>query len=202
MLVTWREFDGRETEHAPVSCWRAVMAGARPGDMAELISALPGKAAGYGLRLWTKGESWAHWRSLRRQRYSLPAAQRHSRVSASRAGQLTCEFSGGIGLLRRIAADAGLSPSIPGPVEFYAGPLTKRCEISALSGGVMVWAVYAPSRRRCRCRTKHCSGRCWGKRPDRRLQQHRRVAAFVGSRARPGSMSLPGVAGIDLRWVR
>ncbi len=43
------------------------------------------------------------------------------------SGQLTCDISGGIGLIfgSQRTLNCTFAPSVPGPVEFYAGTLTK-----------------------------------------------------------------------------
>jgi hypothetical protein len=61
---------------------------------------------------------------------------------------LTCDISGGIGLIigSHRTLTCAFRPSIPGPIEFYAGNLTKHgIDIGVTAGGVMVWAVYAPT---------------------------------------------------------
>src|SRR5258708_14486954 len=70
------------------------------------------------------------------------AAQERAQV-----GQLTCDISGGVGLIfgSQRTLNCTFSPSVPGPVEFYAGTLTKLgVDIGVTAGGGMVWLVYAP----------------------------------------------------------
>src|SRR5579859_53457 len=66
------------------------------------------------------------------------------------AGQLTCDISGGIGLIfgSQRTLNCSFTPAVPGPIEFYAGTLTKvGVDIGVTGGGVMVWEVYAPTTR-------------------------------------------------------
>ena len=68
-----------------------------------------------------------------------------------KAGTLTCDISGGIGLI--IASHKEVScmftPSQPGPREVYVGAINKfGLDVGATAGGEMVWAVYAPTTRR------------------------------------------------------
>jgi hypothetical protein len=66
------------------------------------------------------------------------------------AGTLTCDISGGIGFI--IGSQKGLNcsfvPALPGPPEFYSGVINKLgVDLGGTRGGVMVWAVYAPTTR-------------------------------------------------------
>jgi hypothetical protein len=66
------------------------------------------------------------------------------------AGTLTCDVSAGIGMIigSQRTVNCTLAPSLPGPVESYAGTITKvGVDIGATSGGVLVWLVYAPTSR-------------------------------------------------------
>jgi hypothetical protein len=75
----------------------------------------------------------------------LTATQPQERIQA---GSLTCDISGGIGLIivSQQTLTCAFRPSLPGPVEFYAGNLTKLgLDIGVTAAGVMVWAVYAPT---------------------------------------------------------
>src|SRR5712675_97540 len=74
------------------------------------------------------------------------AAQERAQV-----GQLTCDISGGVGLIfgSQRTLNCTFTPSVPGPVEFYAGTLTKLgVDIGVTAGGGLVWLVYAPTSRR------------------------------------------------------
>ena len=75
------------------------------------------------------------------------AAQPRERLQA---GTLTCDISGGIGFIigSQRTLNCSFTPGVPGPIEFYAGTLTKLgVDIGVTTGGVMVWVVYAPSSR-------------------------------------------------------
>ena len=68
-----------------------------------------------------------------------------------KAGMLSCDISGGLGLIvgsqKRVSCI--FTPSQPGPREVYLGTINKfGLDIGATSGGEMVWAVYAPTSRR------------------------------------------------------
>jgi hypothetical protein len=66
-----------------------------------------------------------------------------------RAGTLSCGISGGVGLI--VASQKSIRcvyRSIRGGREGYVGSITKvGLDVGATSGGRLVWAVYAPSRR-------------------------------------------------------
>ena len=75
------------------------------------------------------------------------AAQAQDRVQA---GSLTCDVSAGIGLI--IGSQRNVSctftPASPGPIEYYTGTISKLGpDIGVTTGGVMVWAVWAPTNR-------------------------------------------------------
>jgi Protein of unknown function (DUF992) len=75
------------------------------------------------------------------------AAQAQDRVQA---GSLTCDVSAGIGLI--IGSQRNVSctftPAQPGPIEYYTGTISKLgVDIGVTTGGVMVWAVWAPTNR-------------------------------------------------------
>ncbi|HYW60250.1 MAG TPA: DUF992 domain-containing protein [Xanthobacteraceae bacterium] len=75
------------------------------------------------------------------------SAQAQERVQA---GSLTCDVSAGIGLI--IGSQRNVSctftPSSPGPIEYYTGTISKLgVDIGVTTGGVMVWAVWAPTSR-------------------------------------------------------
>jgi hypothetical protein len=75
------------------------------------------------------------------------SAEAQERVQA---GTLGCDISAGIGLIigsqRTVSCE--FTPSLPGPVEFYTGTISKfGIDIGATAGGVMTWVVYAPTSR-------------------------------------------------------
>lgn len=68
-----------------------------------------------------------------------------------KAGTLTCDISGGIGLIITSHKDVTcmFTPSQPGPREVYVGGINKfGLDLGTTAGGEMVWAVYAPTTRR------------------------------------------------------
>lgn len=79
---------------------------------------------------------------------SAPAFAQAQRV---KSGTLTCDISGGIGLIITSHKDVTcmFTPSQPGPREVYVGGINKfGLDLGATAGGEMVWAVYAPTTRR------------------------------------------------------
>jgi hypothetical protein len=71
-------------------------------------------------------------------------------VDRVQAGTLTCDISGGIGFIigSQKTLNCSFVPAVPGPPEFYAGVISKLgVDLGATAGGVMVWAVYAPTSR-------------------------------------------------------
>jgi hypothetical protein len=67
-----------------------------------------------------------------------------------KAGLLTCDVSGGIGLI--IASQKQVScvyaPDLPGPQEAYVGSFSRfGLDIGVTGGGVMVWAVFTDTTR-------------------------------------------------------
>jgi hypothetical protein len=78
----------------------------------------------------------------------IPASAHADRT---KVGTLTCDISGGIGLIIASKKDVTcmFTPSQPGPKEVYVGSITKfGLDLGATAGGEMVWAVYAPSTRK------------------------------------------------------
>src|SRR5499433_3689056 len=74
-----------------------------------------------------------------------------AQAERTKAGTLTCDVSGGIGLI--IASHKEVTcmftPSQPGPREVYVGSITKfGLDLGATAGGEMVWSVYAPTTRK------------------------------------------------------
>jgi hypothetical protein len=129
------------------------------------------------------------------------------------AGQLTCDISGGIGLIfgSQRTLNCSFTPSVPGPVEFYAGTLTKLgVDIGVTTGGVMVWIVYAPTSRPAGA----LSGSYGGASAEATVVAGVGANVLIGGSNRtielqPVSLQgqaglnvAAGIAGIDLRWVR
>jgi hypothetical protein len=87
---------------------------------------------------------------------STIAAPEHTKV-----GTLTCDISGGIGLIITSKKDVTcmFTPSVQGPREVYTGTITKfGLDIGATTGGEMVWAVDAPTDRRFGALAGHYAG--------------------------------------------
>ncbi len=129
------------------------------------------------------------------------------------AGTLTCDISGGIGLIigSQRTLNCTFQPGAPGPIEFYAGTLTKvGIDLGVTSGGVMVWVVYAPTSRPAGA----LSGSYGGASAEATVVAGVGANVLVGGSNRtvelqPVSLQgqaglnvAAGVAGIDLRWVR
>jgi len=129
------------------------------------------------------------------------------------AGQLTCDISGGIGLIfgSQRTLNCTFSPSVPGPAEFYAGTLTKLgVDIGVTAGGGMVWLVYAPTSRPAGA----LAGSYGGATAEATVVAGLGANVLIGGSNRtvelqPVSLQgqtglnvAAGVAGIDLRWVR
>jgi hypothetical protein len=82
----------------------------------------------------------------------LAAGASFAQISAEhiQAGTLTCDISGGIGFIigSQKALDCSFVRTLPGPPEFYSGVINKLgFDLGGTRGGVMVWAVYAPTTR-------------------------------------------------------
>ena len=78
----------------------------------------------------------------------IPASAQANRT---KVGTLSCDISGGIGLIITSKKDLTcmFTPSQPGPREVYVGSITKfGLDLGATTGGEMVWAVYAPTNRK------------------------------------------------------
>jgi hypothetical protein len=66
------------------------------------------------------------------------------------AGSLTCDVSAGIGLIigSQRTVSCTFTPAQPGPIEYYTGTISKLgVDVGVTTGGVMVWAVWAPTNR-------------------------------------------------------
>jgi hypothetical protein len=78
----------------------------------------------------------------------VPAMAQRERT---KVGTLTCDISGGIGLIITSHKDLTcmFTPAQPGPREVYVGGISKfGLDLGATAGGEMVWSVYAPTTRR------------------------------------------------------
>jgi hypothetical protein len=79
---------------------------------------------------------------------ALAALASSAQAAPTRVGMLTCEVSGGVGMI--ITSSKALACTFrpqKGAREAYAGTVRKfGLDIGATSGGRLVWAVYAPTR--------------------------------------------------------
>jgi Protein of unknown function (DUF992) len=81
---------------------------------------------------------------------ALAIAAEPAAAQRIRAGLLTCDVSGGIGLLigSQKQVSCLYSPEGPGPQEAYVGTFTKfGLDIGVTGAGVMVWGVFTESTR-------------------------------------------------------
>ena len=82
---------------------------------------------------------------------ALPVSASAQSPNRTKVGTLTCDISGGIGMI--IASKKNVTcmftPSQPGPREVYTGSITKfGLDVGATSGGEMIWTVFAPSNKK------------------------------------------------------
>ena len=92
---------------------------------------------------------------------ALPAPSMAQAPNRTKVGTLTCDISGGIGLIITSHKDVAcmFTPSQPGPREVYTGSINKfGLDIGATAGGEMIWAVYAPSTRKFGALAGHYGG--------------------------------------------
>jgi Protein of unknown function (DUF992) len=131
----------------------------------------------------------------------------------TQVGDLTCDISGGIGLVfgSQRALHCTFMPSTPGPVEYYEGTLTKLgVDIGVTAGGMMVWTVVAPTNRGMGA----LSGSYGGATAEASVGAGVGANVLVGGSNRTvelqpvsvqgqtGLNLAAGVAGIDLHWVK
>ena len=144
---------------------------------------------------------------------SAPIAGTSAAQERVQAGQLTCDLSGGIGLIfgSQRTLNCTFMPTAAGPAEFYAGTLTKLgVDIGVTAGGAMIWLVYAPTSRPAGA----LSGSYGGATAEATVGGGFGANVLIGGSNRtvelqPVSLQgqaglnvAAGVAGIDLRWVR
>lgn len=82
---------------------------------------------------------------------ALPGPAMAQQPNRTKVGTLTCDISGGIGVIvgSKKAVTCLFTPSQPGPREVYSGSITKfGLDVGATSGGEMVWTVFAPSNKK------------------------------------------------------
>ena len=82
--------------------------------------------------------------------FMVPLGSGLAQAQWVRTGVLTCDVSGGLGLIigSQRSVNCGFQPDQPGPPEAYFGYITKfGLDLGATAGGVMVWAVYTETNR-------------------------------------------------------
>jgi hypothetical protein len=92
---------------------------------------------------------------------ALPAPTMAQAPSRTKVGTLTCDISGGIGLIITSHKEVAcmFTPSQPGPREVYTGSINKfGLDLGATAGGEMIWAVYAPTTRKFGALAGHYAG--------------------------------------------
>jgi hypothetical protein len=144
---------------------------------------------------------------------TLPTATRAQRAERAKVGTLTCDISGGIGMIiaSKKAVTCMFTPSRPGPREVYVGHISKfGLDLGATTGGEMVWAVYAPTNRRFGALAGHYVGATAeatvgaGLGANVLIGGSNRTVALqpVSVQGQAGLNVAAGVAGLDLRPAR
>lgn len=78
----------------------------------------------------------------------MPVASMAQAPNRTKVGTLTCDISGGIGVIiaSKKSVACMFTPAQPGPREVYTGSISKfGLDVGATAGGEMVWSVFAPS---------------------------------------------------------
>lgn len=78
----------------------------------------------------------------------MPVSSMAQSPNRTKVGTLTCDISGGIGVIiaSKKSVACMFTPAQPGPREVYTGSISKfGLDVGATSGGEMVWSVFAPS---------------------------------------------------------
>ena len=92
---------------------------------------------------------------------ALPVPTLAQAPDRTKAGMLTCDISGGIGMIiaSKKEVTCMFTPLVPGPREVYVGSITKfGLDVGATAGGEMVWQVLAPSTRKFGALAGHYAG--------------------------------------------
>lgn len=92
---------------------------------------------------------------------ALPIPASAQTANRTKVGTLSCDISGGIGLIITSKKDVTcmFTPSQRGPREVYIGSISKfGLDLGATAGGEMIWAVYAPTTRRFGALAGHYGG--------------------------------------------
>ncbi len=93
--------------------------------------------------------------------FSLPIPTAAQAARGTKVGTLSCDISGGIGLIVTSKKDVTcmFTPSQRGSREVYIGSISKfGLDLGATSGGEMIWAVYAPTNRKYGALAGHYGG--------------------------------------------
>ncbi len=131
----------------------------------------------------------------------------------ARVGTLSCDISGGIGLIVTSRKDVAcmFTPAQRGPREIYVGSISKfGLDLGATTGGEMIWAVYAPTTRRFGALAGHYAGATAeatvgaGLGANALVGGSRRTIALqpIAVQGQAGLNVAVGVAGLDLRPAR
>ena len=91
----------------------------------------------------------------------LPTAAMAQASARTKVGTLSCDISGGIGLIITSKKDVTcmFTPSERGAREVYIGSISKfGLDLGATAGGEMIWAVYAPTTRKYGALAGHYGG--------------------------------------------
>ena len=92
---------------------------------------------------------------------ALPAPATAQHAQRTKVGTLSCDISGGIGLIitSKKEVTCMFTPSTQGPKEVYVGSISKfGLDLGATTGGEMIWSVYAPTTRRFGALAGHYAG--------------------------------------------
>jgi hypothetical protein len=92
---------------------------------------------------------------------AFPVSTVAQAANRTKVGTLSCDISGGIGLIITSKKDVTcmFTPSRRGPREVYVGSISKfGLDLGATSGGEMIWAVYAPTNRKFGALAGHYGG--------------------------------------------
>ena len=92
---------------------------------------------------------------------SIPVASVAQGRERTKVGTLTCDISGGIGMI--VASKKSIAciftPAKPGSREVYTGSITKfGLDVGATSGAKMIWSVFAPSNKKFGALAGHYGG--------------------------------------------
>jgi hypothetical protein len=144
---------------------------------------------------------------------ALPAPAMAQPPNRTKVGTLTCDISGGIGLIitSRKEVTCMFTPSHPGAREVYTGSINKfGLDLGATSAGEMIWAVFAPTNLRIGALAGHYGGASGEATVGAGLganvlvggSNHTISLQPVSVQAQLGLNLAVGVSGLDLRPAR